>query len=373
MIWLRRCFAWGLLYAALILWHDASPVIASTDQEVADVVSALEAQIIAQRLKVERWQASVRATFGGKEGLEESVVGIDTYVDGTRMRKDLHYRYDEGVQPPDPNRLIYEEIKSYSDEFAYEFSSRGKVGRYGTPLVVRNRHDVQQPTIRKFLSYELRAIGNYPNGALCPAYSVDGTLRLIGRTAVTVEDDTLEDGTLCKKVTATYGDIGYFTYWVSIDEGYSIRRHQYDGSKGSRIPGYHERTDITVAEWKDSGIWLPQTTHYERHENDELILSEDAEIEFISVNEPLDKTLFEPISFGIEPGTNAYQYPNPNHQQFVWDGEKVVPRDLRGDTNSNTPQPERSSWSMWLSVNAIIFAVLAALFLLKTKRQTPTL
>jgi len=373
MVWIRRYFTLVFLCAALSPCHAALCVVAPEEQDAADVATELEAKIIAQRLKVVRWQASVHVTFGGKEAVKESVVGIDTYVDGTRMRMDLHYRYDEGVQPPDPNRFTYEVIRSYSDKHAYEFSSRGKVGRYGTPLVVRNRSDLkQQPTIKRSISYDLRAIGNYPTGALSPAYSVDGTLRLTGRTAVTVVDDTLEDGTLCKKVTAVYGKMGYSTYWVSVEEGYSIRRHQFDGSKAHPIPGYHECTEIAVTEWKDSGIWLPQATYYERHENDELVLSEDAEIEFVSINEPLDKTLFEPISFNIKPGTNTYRYPNPTHRRFIWDGEQVVPRDVRGNTNP-TSQPERSNWTMWLLlINAIFFVVLACVFLLKKQRQTRT-
>lgn len=345
-------------------------------QTVEDEVSRLIDAIIENRLRVTRWQATVRATYEGQQGEERQVVGADTYVDGVRMRKDVHRLYDKGVQRPDPDRFTYRDVESYTDNHYYQYSSRGKVGGRGTALVVRNKSELKRlQTQEELISYDPRAIGNSSTPALSTAFSVPGTLRQPGRRSVTMDDDVLSDGTECKRVTATY-PLGVLTYWVSIGEGPSVRRYHArgtDAGDGTQLDGFWEQTETVVAEWKDSGIWLPKSTHYERYEHHQLVMTEDAEIEFQSVNEPLDTDLFEPSRFGITPGQNVYYQPSRDYRSYVWDGEKVA--EVKQDYDNPATELLQNGRSGFFSVttvllmNACFFVVLSFYFLARMLRS----
>jgi len=353
------------------LWGPVSLQAQTAEEEAARLADA----IVENRLKVTRWRAAVRAKYEGPQAREREVVGADTYVDGIRMRIDTHRRYQEGVQRPFPDRHTYRDVASYADLQYFQYSSRGKVGLYGTALVIRNKSDLRRlQTQEELISYDPRAIGHAPTQALSAAYSVPGTLKQPSERTITVEDDVLSDGTKCKKVTSTF-PFGVGTYWVSPEEGPSVRRYHAqlvkDG-EGTPFDRYSEQIDVKVAPWKDSGIWLPTSTHYESYEHGALVLTEDATIEFLSVNEPLDASLFEPIGFDITPGQNVYYQPSRDFQSRIWDGEKIVPVNPNARYTPSDPRgAERRGFftsTTLLLLNAGVFVVLAFFFLAKGLR-----
>jgi len=353
-----------------------SSSVAGSDAVV--LIDQLEGEIIGNRLAIGKWHATIIADrLTGADGDKDQIVRADSFVDGDRMRRDFHCRVplNECV---DGSRL-YVTIVSSNGKREYEYSETPDGLGLGFALIFRDVSQMRDPpTMERIVQYDPRAVGNFANGALSPAWGPAGTLKNgVEYSSLAVTREQLDDGTMCLKVSKEVPNAGVETYWASVREGLSIRRYQVDAYDDSTDPTHLEQTDTEVKKWKDTEIWLPVATTYKQTYDGILQVDEAARIEWHSINEPLEPNLFEPISFpGLDPGGNVYdvhEMLGPK-RRMIWNGSEIVDEDIRLGSNNEVGQDTAgsgfTSGKTMLFLNAAVFMVIAGFFLWRSMHSS---
>jgi hypothetical protein len=167
----------------------------------------------------------------------------------------------------------------------------------------------------------------------------------------------------CKKIIYS-SDYGKAFVQIAPSKGYSALRIEIRSPNGE----YYEYTDLKVQEYKKTGIWYPFYSKLERYENNELTLSEEMDIEVISINEPIDDKYFSVASLNVPPGTMVAD-PELGSGNYVWDGKEVVSENFYRYGSGIVPPSSRSRYLMLLAINLLIIGLYCLWKYYKTKNK----
>lgn len=114
------------------------------------------------------------------------------------------------------------------------------------------------------------------------------------------------------------------SYWVVPSWGYSVVKMELK----SDDDGVAKKFSVQCAVKEVAkGIWFPSEVHWQDVAGEAWKRKEDLRIEVVSINRPIDQSIFGPGTMGIPPGTDvARVVSGTGSGPLKWDGKAIVPR-----------------------------------------------
>lgn len=148
--------------------------------------------------------------------------------------------------------------------------------------------------------------------------------------------------------------------WISRGEGAPVLKVETRGVSESMV---QTRTIETKYENR-AGVTIPVSYEFACVNNGVVVETEKGTVEYVSLNSGLERNVFDLSGIGVAEGTVFAVYRRDQSGDFVWDGAKLVPREVP-TFNQPTPLVPRSrgqSWIVLFAVNSALFAAFAVFF-----------
>ena len=247
---------------------------------------------------------------------------IESYVDGARQREDVTIAYpgDDGYTPPGAKTFTDYHIYDYSAGREIYFSTRQFVDGakcalsfYDTP----RRSESDEPIKLNVCDARWLAWHSEGIGFGVPMREVLGNPRYTNRE---MRDDTCR-GIECKRLSFQL-DGDKHLVWVAPQCGYSILAYRLEVAGSPPAQVY--QSDIQVRRWKQTDIWVPVSYVYEMLVDGVVAEREETDIEFFSLNEALDDSIFQANSLPVPVGRVMNIPSKPSNETWVWNGSEPV-------------------------------------------------
>jgi hypothetical protein len=338
-------------------------------------ITRVENQAIANREKIKDWRVRVSlndeqldpsSQYELDDKQEGQLIGIEFYKDGNLYREDKSYIFKE-------KKIVYTTI--LGEKWNYYFG-RDFVRKENTnidiPLLNMVVSEKQVNRIRGF--HDIRTLGFVPGNLRTIATKLTTFIGNSNRKDLFMEDDIVR-GEPCYKISFSKIDHpeknNNIVVWISPNYGYNPLKFEFFFPD---IPGTQKTiVNLEVNKDKKSGIWFPTTQKTTVFRNNKIFYQHTEEIEVISLNKKLDPNLFNEKGLNLPIGTLVMMDPEPAHDTYTWDGEKIV--GLSGATLEPIILPTRSNTFRYFLIAAglalISVACLFKYFELRKKTQTP--
>ncbi|MDR0703502.1 MAG: outer membrane lipoprotein-sorting protein [Planctomycetaceae bacterium] len=333
----------SILFFICNIFFLSLPVFAQTNQIFEEEKLCLE-----NRLKMKTWHIVFNRNIVDKEDTDRNNVIQNVYIyDINRQRSDktkLQESLDKEIKPC-TRTYFYDGKRMHSYESGIDKDGATWALEFRTPDGSREKEQYES-------YFDVRILGMNTSGIY---------LRLPLTALITTSYPEIKRGEIvdetcngipCKKITYILDNRPYSHCWIAPSKGYSVIRFEIRSTDGI----YYEYTDLKVQEYKNSGIWYPYYSKFERYENNELTISEEMDIDVISINEPIDDKYFSLASLNIPPGTMVAD-PELGRGNYVWDGKEVVSEDFYRYGSGIPQQSPRSRYFVLLAINLLIIGI----------------
>jgi hypothetical protein len=320
-----------------------SSVFAQTIQVFDEEKLCLE-----NRLKMKTWHIVFNRKIIDKEDTDRNNVIKNEYI------------YDTNRQRSDRTKLqksLNNEIKPFTRTYIYDgkrmYSYESGIDKDGTSWALEFYTPNESREKEQYESYfDVRILGMNTSGIYLklPLTALITTSYPEIRRSEIVDD--IYNEIPCKKITYIFDNQPYSHCWIAPTNGYSVLRFEIRSADGV----YHEYTDLKVKEYKNSGIWYPYYSKSERYANNELIISEEMDIEVVSINEPIDDKFFSLASLNVPVGTMVAD-PELGSGNYVWDGKEVISENWYRYGSGISPRSPKSRYLTLLAINLLIIGL----------------
>ncbi|MDR2409678.1 MAG: hypothetical protein LBE13_16425 [Bacteroidales bacterium] len=331
----------NILFFICNIFFLSSTVFAQTIQVFEEEKLCLE-----NRLKMKTWHIVFNRKIIDKEDSKRNnlIKNVSIY-DITRQRSDrteLEESLNQRIEPSTRTN-IYDGKRIYSYKSGIDKEGATWALEFQT-LEDKRKNDPSS-------YFEVRTLGLHPSGMLYKFPLTEYITTSNPAISRSITDDVW-DKIPCKKITYTFEGLGHSHCWIDPSKGYSVLRFEQATFDNTR----REYTDLQVKEYKNTGIWYPCYCIFERYENKDLIISEEMDIEVISINEPIDDKYFSLASLNVPVGTMVAD-PELGSGNYVWDGKEVVSENFYRYGSGISPISPKSRYFMLLAINLLIIGL----------------
>lgn len=136
--------------------------------------------------------------------------------------------------------------------------------------------------------------------------------------------------------------------WIAEELNWSVVRVDF-----STVEGYEETVRTKYEQDKSSGIWFPKEYSTKAMRSGVLKYEEKATVRVVSLNEPIDDTLFRLSGIELSAGTPVVlrNVDQTGLKRGYWDGEQIT------KSSPEVPQPKETSSRIWFVIGSIILIV----------------
>lgn len=322
------------------------------------------------RLAIQRGNVRLRTSYHDHSTHRLHVRDWTIFFDGDRLRGDLRLGDAEAGSGQADHRVV--EISCYGcyPHNAHIFYSTEPAPNPGGEMALVISDANEKPPTLHFVP-EPRWFATIPTGSMDTVHhSPLGFLSAADDVAVDV-DETEVRGEMCWSVTwdgpvAPLGRPRY-TLWIAPHRGHALLRAQ------SRwVTGGCEFVAVVESigeEHVKSGIWFPVSWRYERREGGTVTFTENADVTVVSLNEPLDETVFSLRGIDVLKKGSPVAWHMDHDRPFpegslLWDGERIVAAEP-GVAERLSEVAGRSRRPVLIGLNVILISGAIAAILLR--------
>jgi len=334
----------AMCYVTLaLLPFGAASVAAEAPTPIALQIKELEEAILSHRRAITAGHFRVKQIYDSYWRGRHSEAEITTYYDGLLVREDAKVR----------DRVT---TQCFGEQYYYSYctgkpTAPGKYALGMKDLSHASRKDEYLHEPLKLMFY----CSTYTGAA---NYTLDTLIGSPQRKDLVIEPATWE-GQKAWKVSFTYTPVeAVVTYWAVPSWGYSIVR-MFVPWKSENGSANEDSIQCSVQQTRN-GIWFPKTVRYRRLTNGTAALSEDLEIEVMSVNEPIDRRMFGPETMNVPPDTVVTMMPAVLGTDMKWDGKKLVVMSEDEKIRLMFPGPKKSDAGRRIGL-LVVSGILAAI------------
>jgi hypothetical protein len=268
------------------------------------------------------------------------------------------YIYDTNRQRSDQTKLqesLNAAIKPFTRTYIYDgrrmHTYESGINRDGTRYALEFYTPDESREKEQYESYfDVRTLGMKTSGISL----LSSLTEIISTTHPNVRREMIDDiytGIPCKKII--YSSVyAASSAHIAPSKGYSVLRIEIRSPDGE----FYEYTDLKVKEYKNSEIWYPYYSKSERYINEERTISEELDIEVISINESIDDKYFSLASLNVPVGTMVAD-PEQGSGNYVWDGQEVISENWYRYGSGISPRSPKSRYFMLLAINLLIIGL----------------
>ena len=231
--------------------------------------------------------------------------------------------------------------------------------------------------------FDPRSLGLVPSPTGILRHSrLDSCLGNPDKTFVSFKNEKLR-GTDCARISWRNLSKAEITVWIAISLGYApIQIEAQSPSKdGVGVPKSRDLLQLfEMSRVASSGIWFPKRFRFEQWIEGELNNDEEATVQSVEINEPIDPAAF--TFAGMNLGEGFYVEHSDRSKSGFWKGGKIErPQSTFLDTTPGEPaptpvvDPARTTTRDWLVVLSVSLAALAGVWLIHRRiaahRATP--
>lgn len=315
-------------------------------------------RLLAARAAMRDGQVKVRVNYVDHRSNDSMQREYHLYFQDDNVRMDV-VRYNG------PNTAEFRQVDAVADD-EHTMYTTVRAGT-GAPVVSTIKSaESMAASIDRIISHP-RSIGRVaaPFDSIS-GYQPDQIIGGSGRLDETVDvEDGEYDGALC--------DV-----WIRRGPGYEVRGwiSRAAGAPVLKVETHGQSEAITQirtiqTKYDDiGGAIVPVSYEFTCRNNGELSETEQATIEYVSLNSGLEPDTFSLKGMDVEKGTLFAVYRPQESGDFVWDGTQLAPREVPMLIKPTpiTPNPTGRRWSFLLAVNAAIFAGVAVYCLARWAR-----
>jgi hypothetical protein len=272
------------------------------------------------------------------------------WYDGMRIRADILLSYQKGAPP-------HREVDCLGCERPDHYVAYGEQKVEGGVLALECRPvDKRRPPTLRVI--DPRLIGMAPDSSPnLRKYHLESFLGRADRSPPTVEASNWKGEKVWRVSYSDFKNVQY-RIWIVPDYGYGVTRIEAEWNASGKH--FLDSIESEYSQVGTMGFWFPTRCIYERIANEKPVEKEVMDIEFVSINEPVDPGAFQLSGMNIRPNTPITGIHGPRGEELIWDGNELVPEVL-------LPLNKYVSGSSWrqklLFGNAVIFGLIAAFFL----------
>lgn len=291
---------------------EAGIAAESDIEEIREVCN----RAIENRLKIKQWHVQIDSVNTGK-GKDNLPLRMVQYVDGSKRREE---RTRIITDEPDKKQTS---IQILGDKNFYLYDKLEDTGKPTMPLYQAVKDSIYVPENRFTFDYRMLGFTPYKYGVLGDDSISDylGGFEQNKRIEEFRMEDEVLNGIPCKKFSMFLdkGD-SHNTFWIAPGLGYCPIRAE----TGTKSHGFFVSTDVKVARYKDTDLWVPVEMIYEYAYGGQQESKMEQKITVYSINEPIDPIVFTPEGLDIPVGTPIDMRPESYSDEYVWDGKKAA-------------------------------------------------
>jgi hypothetical protein len=158
----------------------------------------------------------------------------------------------------------------------------------------------------------------------------------------------------------TGGETSFVEYRLAVNKGYQPIYLATWCGKGDTRSFYSAET--TLSHHESSDLWFPSKVVFRAKTGEAVIQEEIETVELAELNKDIDDQKFTLAGMELKPGRLV-----ANDGRYMWwTGDRLVPKMVGQDKYYPTTIDNRGGWRGWmLAVNAILLAILSAIFLIR--------
>lgn len=295
----------------LILLVACASSLALAQSESADEVIE---KALSNRLKIHSYDIEL-SYHGGDSQPVPRIVRSHHYRQDNTLRVDYGY-LDLGIHS----------LSELNNAFHWdrEVFCPGKWTRFcsGRQLEICTNPDRIQETLSEArINLDIRSLGFCTAGAI-DSYGIEDFLKTLALPGKTATRDVV-DGVETIRIEFKLKSGVECRFWFAPGYGYAPIK-----ARGHYPPfNFIDEINLTVEEWKNSGLWFPTSYRSTRQASNEIYSVDNATVKIHSLNEPLAQKTFDASGLGVPVGRRV-RIISPTgtktRPKMKWDGEKPV-------------------------------------------------
>ncbi len=327
-------------------------LLPASDAPAADPsVAEIEQAVLTQRRSIHRGMVSLEAKISGSNSEFDNDRFTTTWFDydKNKIRSDVVNHWKNRDEP------VYRHIQCSNCERPNYFVDYGNIPlkNAATSITLEPLTDEVRKT-RLSEIFDPRMLGLVANESTALRhYHFESVLNCADRDKPKLRRDRWKEAD-CWVISFHKHNGIYCEFWVVPSHGYNVARNIEESHPGGRF--YRTTVETEAAAVGSSGLWFPRTCTYEAVSNGKRIKKEELRVTNVSLNEPIDDTLFTLAGMDIAPDTPiAGKLPDGRPHVWTWTGTSVVDH-----VNPKfIPEPPAQSRRGWLIATAVACAIVA--------------